>query len=93
MLREAAQALRRASRTSDLVFRVGVTRLGVVLTETDEVAAVNYVERVRESVLPRLPMLGEALRLSFGWASPAPGESAAVLVRRADHRMIGELLR
>jgi diguanylate cyclase (GGDEF)-like protein len=93
VLREAAQALHRESRTSDLVFRIGVTRLGVVLTETDEVAAVNYVERVRESVVPRLPVLGSALRLSFGWASPISGESADVLVRRADHRMIEELLR
>ncbi|HEY5630329.1 MAG TPA: diguanylate cyclase [Candidatus Limnocylindrales bacterium] len=93
ILREVALALRRESRTSDLVFRVGVTRLGVVLAETDEVAAVNYVERVRESVLPRLPMLGETLRLSFGWASPVSGDSADILVRRADHRMIQELLR
>lgn len=93
LLREAAHALRRESRTSDLVFRIGVTRLGVLLTEADEVAAINYVERVRESVLPRLPMLGQTLRLSFGWASPAAGESPDVLVRRADHRMITELLR
>ncbi len=93
VLREAAQALRRESRTSDLVFRIGVARLGVVLTETDEVEAVNYVERVRESVLPKLPMLDGALRLSFGWASPVSGESADVAVRRADHRMITELLR
>ncbi|MHB8959219.1 MAG: GGDEF domain-containing protein [Candidatus Limnocylindrales bacterium] len=93
VLREAAQALRRESRSSDLVFRIDVTRLGVVLTETDEVEAVNFVERVRESVLPRLPRLDGALRLSFGWASPVSGESADVVVRRADHRMITELLR
>ena len=89
----AAQVLRRESRTSDLVFRIGVTRFGVILAETDEVTAVNYVERVREGVLPRLPRDGVELRLSFGWASPVSGESADVLVRRADHRMIEELLR
>lgn len=93
ILHEAAQALRRASRTSDLVFRVGEARFGVVLTETDEVAAINFVERVRASLPPRLPMQGQGIRLSFGWASPSLGESADVLVRRADHRMIGELLR
>jgi len=92
-LHEAAQALRHEARTSDLVFRIGVTRFGVILTETDEVAAINFVERVRAHVMPRLPMEGAGLRLSFGWASPAPGESADVLVRRADHRMIEELLR
>jgi diguanylate cyclase (GGDEF)-like protein len=93
VLREAALALRRESRTSDLLFRVGLTRMGVVLTETDEAAAVHYIERVRESVLPRLPVLGETLRLSFGWTSPVSGDSADILVRRADHRMIEELLR
>jgi len=92
VLREAAQVLRRESRTSDMCFRVGMTRFGVILTETDEVTAINYVERVRESTPDRLPMNGRALRLSFGWASPAPGESADGLVRRADHRLTGELL-
>ncbi len=93
VLREAAQALRRASRSSDLLFRVGATRFSAVLAETDEVTAINYVERVREGLLPRLPMNGAGMRLSFGWASPARGESADALVRRADHRMIAELLR
>ncbi len=92
-LHEAAQALRRETRTSDLCFRVGSTRFGVILPETDEVAAINYVERVRESTPERLPMGGRGLRLSFGWASPAPGESPNTLVRRADQRMIAELLR
>ncbi len=92
-LREAAQALRRESRTSDLAFRIGVTRFGVVLTETDEVPAINYVERVRERLLRDLVPAGTELRLSFGWASPKAGESADVLVRRADHRMIEDLLR
>jgi diguanylate cyclase (GGDEF)-like protein len=92
-LHDAAQALCREARASDLVFRIGVTRFGVVLPETDEIAAINFVERVRGLMLHRLPLDGAGLRLSFGWASPAPGESADVLVRRADHRMIGELLR
>jgi diguanylate cyclase (GGDEF)-like protein len=93
VLREAAQGLLRESRTSDLLFRVGATRLGAVLPETDEVTAINYVERVRENVLARLPTYNDGLRLSLGWASPVPGESADALVRRADHRMIEELLR
>ena len=92
-LRQAADALRRESRTSDLVFRIGQARFGVILTETDEVTAVNYVERVREAMPPRLPGRGEGVRLSFGWASPLAGESADVLVRRADLRLTEERLR
>jgi diguanylate cyclase (GGDEF)-like protein len=93
VLHHGAQALRRESRTSDLPFRIGVSRFGVILAETDEIAAINFVERVRERILPQLPTIGAGLRLSFGWASPAPGESADVVVRRADRRMIEELLR
>ena len=48
-VREAAQCLRRASRSSDYCTRIGIARFGIVLTETDEIAAINFVERVRES--------------------------------------------
>jgi len=92
-MRDAAEALRRESRTSDLCFRIGPTRFGVILAETDEISAINYVERVRESAPRQMPPGGERLRLSFGWASPIAGESADVLVRRADHRLVQELLR
>jgi len=91
-LRETAKALHRVSRTSDLCFRIGLTRFGVVLTETDEVAAINYVERVRQSASGQTPMGSAGLRLSFGWASPITGESADLVVRRADHRLVQELL-
>ena len=92
-MREAAQCLRRLSRTSDYCARIGMTRFGVILTETDQIAAINYVERVRESVPAALPQGGEGMRFSFGWASPKPGEPAASLVMRAERHLIGELLR
>ena len=92
-IREAAQCLRRASRTSDYCCRIAPTRFGVVLTETDEIAAINFVERVRESGPRSMPRGGENLRFSFGWASPKPGEAPERVVRRADSRLMSELLR
>jgi diguanylate cyclase (GGDEF)-like protein len=92
-IREAAQCLRRTSRTSDYTTRIGLTRFGVILTETDEIAAINYVERVREAGPRSMPRGGEHLRFSFGWASPRAGESPDTLVRRADTRLMAELLR
>lgn len=89
----AAQCLHRACRASDTCFRIGLTRFGVILTETDEIAAINFVERVRESAPAALPRGGEGLTFSFGWASPTSGDAADVLVRRADHRLLEELLR
>ena len=64
----------------------------MILTETDEIAAINYVERVREAGPRSMPRGGENLRFSFGWASPKPGEPADAVVRRADSRLVAELL-
>ncbi len=92
-VREAAQCLRRTSRTSDYAARIGRTRFGIVLTETDEIAAINFVERIRE-VGPRLlPGTGDGLRFTFGWASPRLGEAPESLVLRAERRLQAELTR
>ncbi len=92
-LREVAQCLRRNSRTSDYCTRIGVARFGVVLTETNEIEAINFVERVRQEAPAMLPRSHDGLQLAFGWASPKAGESPESLVRRADHRLTQERLR
>jgi diguanylate cyclase (GGDEF)-like protein len=90
-VREAAQCLRRTSRTSDFCTRIAPSRFGVVLTETDEIAAINFVERVREAGPRSMPRGFDGLRFSFGWASPKQGESADAVVRRAEIRLAAEL--
>jgi diguanylate cyclase (GGDEF)-like protein len=90
---EAGQCLRRASRTSDYCARIDQSRFGIVLTETDEIAAINFVERIREGMPPVLPRSGSGLRLCFGWASPMPGDAAIDLVHRAERRLVAELTR
>ncbi len=92
-LHELGQCLRRLTRTSDYCTRIGLTRFGVILTETDEIDAINFVERVREEAPARLPRSGEGVRLAFGWANPKAGESANAVARRADQRLMQELLR
>ena len=59
----------------------------------DEIAAINYVERVREAGPRSMPRGGENLRFSFGWSSPKVGEAPDSVVRRADTRLMAELLR
>ena len=86
-VREAAQCLRRTSRTSDYCVRLGASTFGVILTETDEIAAINFVERVREAGPRSMPRGGEHLGFIFGWASPKSGESADAVVRRATDRL------
>ncbi len=92
VVREAAQCIRRASRSSDHCTRIGEARFGVVLTETDEIAAINFVERVREAGPRSFPRGAQGLRFSFGWASPKQGESADAVVKRADQRLNAEIL-
>lgn len=92
-LRETAQCLRRASRTSDYCTRIAAGRYGVILTETDEISAINFVERVRETAPRWFADSGKGLRLSFGWASPKAREAPDSLVRRAERRLVTELLR
>ena len=92
-IRQAAQCLRRTSRASDYAMRIGSTRFGVVLTETDEIAAINFVERVREDGPRSMPPGFDGLQFSFGWASPRQGESADAVVRRAEARLAAELTR
>ena len=63
-----ATELGRQSRTSDLVGRLGPRQFGILLPETDEVAAVNYVERTRAACLDALRTAGSTDRVRFGWA-------------------------
>jgi diguanylate cyclase (GGDEF)-like protein len=63
-----ATVLRKGSRTSDFVGRVAVDRFAVILTETDEIAAINYVERVREAWESLPAIAAGTVRVGFGWA-------------------------
>ncbi len=91
-IREAAQCLRRTSRTSDYCVRLGGAKFGVVLTETDEIAAINFVERVRDAGPRSMPRGADTLRFTFGWASPKAGEAAADVVTRAERRLQVDVL-
>jgi diguanylate cyclase (GGDEF)-like protein len=86
-MREIAQCLRRMARTSDHLARIGTTRFGIVLTETDEVAAINFVERVRIAGPKAVLRTADLVRFVFGWASPKQGEAPEAVVRRAEERI------
>jgi diguanylate cyclase (GGDEF)-like protein len=86
-LRETAQCLRRMARTSDHVMRIGPTRFGILLTETDEIAAINFVERVREAGPLAVPRTADLVRFTFGWASPHQGDTPEAVVRRVEQMM------
>lgn len=88
-----ADTIRRHARKADQVARLGPGRFGVLLPETDEVAAINFVERVRHASDLWLESGAISLRLAIGWASPVVGSSVAGAQAQAIERMFGEVLR
>ena len=88
-----ADALSRNARGADHLARLGPARFGILLPETTEIEAVNYVERVRLACDLWLESGAIALRLAIGWASPAPGTDLSAAVTTAESRMYAELHR
>lgn len=85
-----ADALRRNARGPDRVCRARHNRFLVLMPETDEVAAINYIERVRTACDLWLEAGALAVRLVMGWASPPPGGSLEDALRLAGERMMEE---
>jgi diguanylate cyclase (GGDEF)-like protein len=85
-----ADALSRNARAADHLARIGPARFGVLLPETAEVEAINFVERVRQACDLWLESGAIALHLSMGWASPGPESSLAEAIASANERMYAE---
>lgn len=60
--------LRAGARSSDYLARIEPRRFAILLPETDEVAAVNFVERVRATCDTALHSADPRARCRFGWA-------------------------
>jgi diguanylate cyclase (GGDEF)-like protein len=67
-IRRVAPILTAAVRKSDFVARTGLRRFSVLLTETDEVAAINFVERVRVECNADDGECVATRPCAFGWA-------------------------
>lgn len=87
LIKPVARALLVNARAADVVARLGHHRFGVLLPETDEIRAINYVERVRLACDAWLEAAAVSVRLAIGWASaPTGGDLAAAFVL-AERRM------
>jgi diguanylate cyclase (GGDEF)-like protein len=84
---EAARLMVSDTRAVDRVARLGEARFGVLLMETDEIAASDYVERVRAATDRWLESAGLSIRLSVGWASATDGSDVAAAAATAEQRM------
>lgn len=87
-LAAAARILSKEIRPSDHIARIEPLRFGVLLTETSEIAAINFVERARAACDRELDVATEVVGVAFGWASPPEGgdlaDAMAIATRRLD---------
>ena len=88
-----ADTIRRLAREADFVARVSDGRFAVLLPETDEIQAINYVERVRRTCDLWLESGAVALKLAMGWASASGDDSLLDAGRTATERMYAEIHR
>ena len=82
-----AMTLRRLARAADLVARTANARFQVLMPETDEVQAINYVERVRDACDIWLDAAAVSVRLVVGWANAGSGVTIRDATRLAEQRM------
>jgi hypothetical protein len=75
------------------VARLAPGRFGALLPETDEIAAINYVERVRRACELWLESGAIALSLAVGWAGTTGDPTLIQAQRLASERMFVELRR
>ena len=77
----------RLARRADYVARLERGRYAALLPETDEVAAINYVERIRRACDLWLESSAIAMRLAIGWASTTGDATLEGAIRLATERM------
>src|SRR3954468_16382081 len=83
-----ADALKRATRTSDVVARLGGEEFGVLAPETDETEAFLLAERLRAEVRTAFARETEKMTISCGVASfPVHGISSGGLLHAADRAL------
>ena len=82
-----AETLTRNGRATDYVARLGPSRFGVLMPETDEIQAINYAERIRAQCDRWLAAGAISTRVALGWACPTPSSDLSAAIRIADERL------
>jgi diguanylate cyclase (GGDEF)-like protein len=90
LIAPVATTLRGHARAADQIARLSSTRFGVLLVETDEISAINYIERIRSACDLWLASGAVALRLSIGWAEIGPERSGLDAASEAEVRLFDE---
>jgi diguanylate cyclase (GGDEF)-like protein len=84
---------RRLARDADHVGRLGPGEFTVLLAETDEISAINYVERIRVACEEWLAATEVGLGMAIGWAGTTGDPTLPDAQRLATERMHAERAR
>ena len=87
---QLARTLAVEVRASDHIARLEPTRFGILLTETDEIAAINFVERARAACDKQI-RTPDLVTIAFGWAGPTGSSDLRAAVRIAADRLAAEI--
>ena len=87
---QLARTLSIESRSSDHIARIDRTRFGILLTETDEIAAINFVERVRASCEAEI-WEPDLVRIGIGWADASGSTDLRSALAVAEARLAEDL--
>lgn len=85
-----ARTLHAQARAADRIARFGRGRFAILLTETDEISAINFVERVRAECDRWLEAGEVTMRVAIGWATLDPSQGATAVILEAEHRLDAE---
>lgn len=85
-----ADALRGATRDTDLVARIGGDEFALLLWGQDETTATTAVQRIIDAVEALETSRGRVVSLSLGVAATRPDSTVAALIADADERMYAE---
>jgi diguanylate cyclase (GGDEF)-like protein len=88
LIKDAANILHRAVRSSDVVARMGGDEFALILPETDAMSAAVVVERIREIETEfNSKTQGYQVSFSIGFATSGTGEPLIETLKSADERM------
>ncbi len=85
-----AEIVSRNARRTDRVAHIGAGRFLALLPETDEIQAINFVERVRTACDRWFGSIDLELRLVIGWANANRAGELEMARRAAEDRMRAE---
>lgn len=90
LITAVADTILRVSRAADVIARTDHATFRILMPETDEIRAINLVERLRETCDTWLEASAVAVRLAIGWASAGPNADLRTAQRVATERMYAD---